>query len=160
LQKRKVLSLEWKSEVVMDDESGELVELMEEVPLMKSGEISAWLTKGSRKLVPETGRNDLLSDTDRRTDGRTRQRFSTCRSYCIRGPPNKPLEQPHEQAGSEIRFSLLQSYDALAQCCLWATSNVKKISCFSRHHYQRVNIQQLGAVIRWRVRLHLYRPRQ
>ena len=32
LQKRKVLSLEWKSEGVMDDESGELMELME-VPL-------------------------------------------------------------------------------------------------------------------------------
>ena len=28
LQKRKVLSLEWKSEGVMDDESGELMELM------------------------------------------------------------------------------------------------------------------------------------
>ena len=33
LQKRKVLSLEWKSEGVMDDESGESMELMEEVPL-------------------------------------------------------------------------------------------------------------------------------
>ena len=33
LQKRKVLSLEWKSEGVMDDESGELIELVEEVPL-------------------------------------------------------------------------------------------------------------------------------
>ena len=32
LQKRKVLSLERKSEGVMDDESGELMELMEEVP--------------------------------------------------------------------------------------------------------------------------------
>ena len=30
---RKVLSLEWKSEMVMDDESGELMELVEEVPL-------------------------------------------------------------------------------------------------------------------------------
>jgi len=35
LQKRKVLSLEWKSEGVMDDESGELMELMEEVRLKK-----------------------------------------------------------------------------------------------------------------------------
>jgi len=34
LQKRKVLSLEWKSEGVMDDESGESMELMEEVPLI------------------------------------------------------------------------------------------------------------------------------
>jgi len=33
LQKRKVLSLEWKSEWVMDDESGELMELVEAVPL-------------------------------------------------------------------------------------------------------------------------------
>ena len=59
MQKRKVLSLKWKSEGVMGDESGELMELVEEVPLKelgdaKSGEISAWLTKGSRKLVPET----------------------------------------------------------------------------------------------------------
>ena len=34
LQKRKVLSLEWKSEGVMDDESGESMEPMEEVPLI------------------------------------------------------------------------------------------------------------------------------
>ena len=33
MRKRKVLSLEWKSEGVMDDESGESMELMEEVPL-------------------------------------------------------------------------------------------------------------------------------
>ena len=34
LQKRKVLSLEWKSVGVMDDESGEFLELVEEeVPL-------------------------------------------------------------------------------------------------------------------------------
>ena len=32
LQKRKVLSLEWKSEGVMDNESGELMELVEDVP--------------------------------------------------------------------------------------------------------------------------------
>jgi len=38
LQKRKVLSLEWKSEGVMDHESGELMELMEEVPLKKLGD--------------------------------------------------------------------------------------------------------------------------
>ena len=38
LQKRKVLSLEWKSEGVMDDESGELMELMEEVPLKELGD--------------------------------------------------------------------------------------------------------------------------
>ena len=35
LQKRKVLSLEWKSEGVMDDESGESMEPMEEVPLIE-----------------------------------------------------------------------------------------------------------------------------
>ena len=35
MQKRKVLNLEWKSEGVglIDDESGESLELMEEVPL-------------------------------------------------------------------------------------------------------------------------------
>jgi len=38
LQKRKVLSLEWKSEGVMDDESGELMELMEDVPLKELGD--------------------------------------------------------------------------------------------------------------------------
>jgi len=69
LQKRKVLSLEWRSEGVMDDESasGELMELMEEVPLKelgdaKIGEISAWLTEGSRELVPET-RGSILEGT-------------------------------------------------------------------------------------------------
>ena len=38
MQKRKVLSLDWKSEGVMDDESGELMELMEEVPLKELGD--------------------------------------------------------------------------------------------------------------------------
>ena len=38
LQKRKLLSLEWKSEGVMDDESGELMELMDEVPLKELGD--------------------------------------------------------------------------------------------------------------------------
>jgi len=33
LQKKKVLSLEWKSEEGVTDESGELMELVEEVPL-------------------------------------------------------------------------------------------------------------------------------
>jgi len=42
----------------MDDESGESMELMEEVPLKELGEaeleISAWLTEESRGLIPET----------------------------------------------------------------------------------------------------------
>ena len=38
LQKRKVLSLEWKSQGVMDDESGESMEPMEEVPLIQLGQ--------------------------------------------------------------------------------------------------------------------------
>jgi len=38
LQKRKVLSLEWNSEGVMDDESGELMDLLEEVPLKELGD--------------------------------------------------------------------------------------------------------------------------
>jgi len=38
LEKRKVLSLGWKSEGVTGDESGEWMELMEEVPLKELGE--------------------------------------------------------------------------------------------------------------------------
>ena len=38
LQKRKVLSLDWKSEGVMDDEGGESIELTEEMPLKEQGE--------------------------------------------------------------------------------------------------------------------------
>ena len=38
LQKRKVLSLEWKSEGAMDDESSESMEPMEQVPLIQLGE--------------------------------------------------------------------------------------------------------------------------
>ena len=38
MQKRKVLSLEWKSEGVMDDESGESMELVEEMRLRELGE--------------------------------------------------------------------------------------------------------------------------
>ena len=38
MQKKKVLSLEWKSEGVMDDESGESMEPMEEVPLKELGD--------------------------------------------------------------------------------------------------------------------------
>jgi len=69
LQKRKVLSLEWKSEGVMDDESGESMELMEEIPLKELGEaelerlVRGW-RKGpgvdSRDEGKHTGRNDLL----------------------------------------------------------------------------------------------------
>ena len=54
LQKRKVLSLWLRSEGVVDDESGELMELMKEVPLKGLGEpeselerISAWLIERS-----------------------------------------------------------------------------------------------------------------
>ena len=38
MQKRKVLSLERKSEGVTDDESGELIILMEKVPLNELGD--------------------------------------------------------------------------------------------------------------------------
>ena len=38
MQKRKVLSLEWKSEGAMDDDSGESMELTEEVPLKELGD--------------------------------------------------------------------------------------------------------------------------
>ena len=39
MQKRKVFSLEWKSEGVMDDDSGKSMELMEEMPLKELGEV-------------------------------------------------------------------------------------------------------------------------
>ena len=38
MRKRKVLSLEWKSGGVMNDESGDSIELMEEMPLKEMGE--------------------------------------------------------------------------------------------------------------------------
>jgi len=67
LQKRKVLSLEWKSEGVMDDESGQSMELMEEMPLKELGEAELErLVDGggpevdSRDEGKHTGRNDLL----------------------------------------------------------------------------------------------------
>ena len=52
----------------MDDESGESMEPMEEVPLIELGEAelerlySAWLTDGSRELIPET-RGSILEGT-------------------------------------------------------------------------------------------------
>jgi len=51
----------------MDDESGESMELTEEVPLKELGEaefgeISAWLTEGSRELTLET-RGSILEGT-------------------------------------------------------------------------------------------------
>jgi len=45
----------------MDDESGELMELVEEVPL-KNWVMQKWLTKRRRKLVPET-RGSILEGT-------------------------------------------------------------------------------------------------
>ena len=51
----------------MDDESGESMEPMEEVPLIQLGEaelerLVPWLTEGSRELIPET-RWSLLEGT-------------------------------------------------------------------------------------------------
>jgi len=51
----------------MDDESGESMELMEEMPLKELGEaelgeIGAGLTEGSRELIPET-RGSILEGT-------------------------------------------------------------------------------------------------
>ena len=69
LQKKKVLSLVWKSKGVMDDESGESMELMEEVPLEELGEaelerlVRGWRTgAGSwfQRRGEAYGRNDLL----------------------------------------------------------------------------------------------------
>ena len=69
LQKRKVLNLEWKSEGVMDDDSGESMELMEEMPLKKLDETELEILVRGRRRGPgvdskdeekHTGRNDLL----------------------------------------------------------------------------------------------------
>ena len=38
MQKRKVFSLEWKSEGVMDNENGDSMEMMDEVPLKELDE--------------------------------------------------------------------------------------------------------------------------
>ena len=46
MQKRKVFSLEWKSEGVMDDKSGESMELMEEMPLKELGEVELERVRG------------------------------------------------------------------------------------------------------------------
>ena len=46
LQKREVLSLEWKSEGVMGDESGESMEPMGEVPLIKFSPIKRRIFTG------------------------------------------------------------------------------------------------------------------
>ena len=55
MRKGKVLSPERKTEAVMDDNSGESMELMEEVPLKELGEAELErLTDGSRELIPET----------------------------------------------------------------------------------------------------------
>jgi len=65
LQKRKVLSLEWKSEGVMDDESGESMEPMEEVPLIQLGEaelerLVGWINTGLIKRLLLTNFNSKL----------------------------------------------------------------------------------------------------
>ena len=63
LQKRKVLSVEWKSEGVMDDEIGQSMEPMEEVPLIELGEAELErLVRGWRELIPET-RGSILEGT-------------------------------------------------------------------------------------------------
>ena len=62
LQKRKVLSLEWKSEGVMDDESGELMELMEEeIPfhaLDPSVQLTAPIDNLYSPVLMRTGSNE------------------------------------------------------------------------------------------------------
>ena len=72
-----------KSEGVLDDESGESMEPMEEVPLIQLGEAeleSAWLTEGSRELIPETRGSILVSAivSLRFTDSSAPAIFSEC----------------------------------------------------------------------------------
>ena len=69
LQKRKVLSFEWKSEEVINDKSGKSMEPMEQVQLRELGEqemerlVRGWRREAGSKfkrLGEHTGRNDLL----------------------------------------------------------------------------------------------------
>ena len=69
MEKRKVLSLKWKSEGVIDDERSQSMELMEEVPLKELGDAElerlvhgygGKLGVDSRDEGKHTGRNDLL----------------------------------------------------------------------------------------------------
>jgi len=58
LQKRKVLNLEWKSEGVIDDESGESMELMEEMPLKKLDEAELEILVRGRRRGPGVDSRD------------------------------------------------------------------------------------------------------
>jgi len=62
LQKRKVLSLEWKSEGVMDYENDGTGGGSATQRTGSIREISAWLTEGSPELIPET-RGSILEGT-------------------------------------------------------------------------------------------------
>ena len=65
LQKRNVLSLEWKSEGLIDHEGGESMEPMEKVPLKELGEsemerlVRGW-RREARDEGKHTGRNGLF----------------------------------------------------------------------------------------------------
>jgi len=60
----KVLSLGWKSEGVMDDESGESMELMEEVPLEELGEAELErLVRGRRREAGSLFQKRILEGT-------------------------------------------------------------------------------------------------
>ena len=58
----------------MDDESGELMEPMEEVPHIQLGEaeleISAWLMEGSRELIPAYWKERSVIRREDDVDGR------------------------------------------------------------------------------------------
>ena len=62
LQKRKVLNLEWKSEGVMDDDSGESMELMEEMPLKKLDEAELEILVPGRRRGPGVDSRDEEND--------------------------------------------------------------------------------------------------
>ena len=82
MQKRKVLSQTWNSEgLETDDESGESMELMEEVPLIglvwvRIGEINMCmhLTEKRRELIPEM-RGKFKRWWEKSDDGPNKQNF-------------------------------------------------------------------------------------
>ena len=113
LQKRKVLSLEWNSEGVMDDESGESMELMEKVPLKELGDAELErLVRGWRR---EAGswfrRRGEAYRKERSVIRRDREVFSCSRpwpwAYFLNGPNAAALITPTliQQLASVFRRS-------------------------------------------------------
>ena len=69
MQKRKVLSLEWKNEGVMDDKSGEFMELVEDVPLKELTDVKKLTYIGFRAHVKIASRIVSYVNVEQRITG-------------------------------------------------------------------------------------------